>query len=434
MTEQMNVPKLRFSEFEGEWKPIQSGVLFPKIRNGFVGTATPYYSNQDEGIKYLQGKNVKNNAINETGLIYVNQQFHAKNAKSQLQEDDVVMVQSGHVGECARITKELVNTNCHALLVASPNKAVVNSDFAVYYYYSPLGKALIHKITTGNTIKHILGSDLKELNIGTPTLPEQQKLASFLSKVDEKIGLLTEKKDKLTEYKKGVMQQLFNGKFGYVDGEENGQLTFIPPTLRFKADDGSEFADWEEKTLGDYYQNLSTGMTPSRKVVEYFSGENLWITSGELNYGLVKDSKEKITQKAIKDTSLKIYPAGTFFIAITGLEAPGTRGRCAINAIPATTNQSCMAFVELESIDTNFLSYWYKYHSEALYCKYAQGTKQQSFNNKLIERIPIVLPSKTEQTKIANFLSAIDQKIDLANSELDKAKEWKKGLLQQMFV
>ena len=80
---------------------------------------------------------------------------------------------------------------------------------------------------------------------------EQQKIASFLSKVDEKIALLTEKKDKLTEYKKGVMQQLFNGKWE----NQNGQMTFIPPTLRFKADDGSEFPDWEEKTLGESFQN-----------------------------------------------------------------------------------------------------------------------------------------------------------------------------------
>ncbi|TON15827.1 hypothetical protein CGH62_27055, partial [Vibrio parahaemolyticus] len=97
---------------------------------------------------------------------------------------------------------------------------------------------------------------IKNTPVASPTLPEQQKIASFLSKVDEKIELLAEKKDKLTEYKKGVMQQLFNGKWE----EQDGQLTFIPPTLRFKADDGSEFPDWVEKTLGDVSEPPSYGL------------------------------------------------------------------------------------------------------------------------------------------------------------------------------
>ncbi|MDW1712897.1 restriction endonuclease subunit S, partial [Vibrio sp. Vb2865] len=101
-------------------------------------------------------------------------------------------------------------------------------------------------------MKNISKPSFLSINVATPALPEQQKIASFLSKVDEKVALLTEKKDKLTEYKKGVMQQLFNGKWE----EQDGQLIFIPPTLRFKADDGSEFPDWIEKRLGKVFTRI----------------------------------------------------------------------------------------------------------------------------------------------------------------------------------
>lgn len=108
------------SEF-GEWEDKILKDLFPKIRNGFVGVATPYYVNY--GVKYLQGKNIKNGKIDATGLIFINQEFHQKKTNSILKTNDILMVQSGHVGECAVVTEDYDNANCHALLVLSPKSS-----------------------------------------------------------------------------------------------------------------------------------------------------------------------------------------------------------------------------------------------------------------------------------------------------------------------
>ncbi|HHF3006684.1 TPA: restriction endonuclease subunit S [Vibrio diabolicus] len=206
-------PTLRFKADDGsefpDWEERTIVSLFPQIRNGFVGTATPFYASSDNGVKYLQGKNIKKNRIDDSGLIYVNNNFHVKNTKSQLKVDDIVMVQSGHVGECARITKEFDGANCHALLVASPNLEKVNSSYFVYYFYSPIGKAQTYKITTGNTIKHILGSDLKDIKVNAPSLSEQTKIANFLSAIDQKIDLANSELEKAKEWKKGLLQQMF---------------------------------------------------------------------------------------------------------------------------------------------------------------------------------------------------------------------------------
>lgn len=201
------------------------------------------------------------------------------------------------------------------------------------------------------------------------------------------------------------------------------------PYLRF-----TEFnTDWKKSLIGEYYKYLRTGMTPSRTKPHYFKGENLWITSGELNYGYIDNTHEKITNKAISDTNLKLYPANTFFIAITGLEAPGTRGKCAFNRTSATTNQSCLAFEEVEEVNSKFLFYWYQKYGERLYYKYAQGTKQQSYNNKIVENFVFIHPKLQEQKKIASFLTAVDKKLNQLQCKKDLLAQYKKGVMQQVF-
>ena len=201
------------------------------------------------------------------------------------------------------------------------------------------------------------------------------------------------------------------------------------PQLRFP-----EFkSDWKESRIGKIYKDLRTGSTPSRAVKSYFKGNNPWITSGELKYNRISTTFEQITDEAIKDTNLVLYQPGTLFIAITGLEAPGTRGKCAINAVPATTNQSCLAFRKVDSVDNVYMFYWYLKYGIPLYFKYAQGTKQQSFNNKIVEKFQIFLPAKPEQQKIAAFLTAVDNKIEQLRKKQELLGEYKKGLMQKIF-
>jgi type I restriction enzyme S subunit len=137
----------------------------------------------------------------------------------------------------------------------------------------------------------------------------------------------------------------------------------LVPKLRFP-----EFeSKWSTNKIGDYYENLRTGMTPYRGKPYYYEGNIPWITSGELNYNRITETRETISELALKETNLKLYPEGTLFIAITGLEAPGTRGRCAINNVPSTTNQSCLALEKIPEIETVFLYYWYLKYGEWLY-------------------------------------------------------------------
>lgn len=202
-------PRLRFPEFRsaGEWEETHLGDYFDPIRNGFVGTATPYYT-ASEGIRYLQGRNIKQGRIEADNLVFITSEFHHRQRKSHLKTGDILMVQSGHVGECAVVGPDFAGANCHALVILTP-KQRLSSEFFVHYFYSPIGESAIFQITTGNTIKHILASELKTLPVLVPDLAEQQRIASCLSSLDALIYAETQKLEPLKTHKQGLMQQLF---------------------------------------------------------------------------------------------------------------------------------------------------------------------------------------------------------------------------------
>ncbi len=206
----------------------------------------------------------------------------------------------------------------------------------------------------------------------------------------------------------------------------------LVPKLRFK--DFSEA--WLQCFLGDVIKSFVNGQTPSRNVDSYWGGNIPWITSGELNYNHINESIEQITHEGQKKANLKLLSPGTFLMAIFGLEAPGTRGSCAITDIGVTISQACMALIpEKDKLTTDFLYYWYLKVGEHYGIKYTQGTKQQNFNKELLEKLPIVLPANLkEQEKIANVLTSIDYKIDLLEKKHKKYQDFKKYLGQQIFT
>ena len=205
----------------------------------------------------------------------------------------------------------------------------------------------------------------------------------------------------------------------------------LVPKLRFSGFDD----EWNQYYLKDVIQDFINGQTPSRNVDSFWNGDVNWVSSGELNYNYITSTIEQITAEGKNNANLKLLSPGTFLIAITGLEAPGTRGSCAILGIEATTNQSCMALLPKEDkIITKFLYYWYLKVGETYGIKYTQGTKQQSYNKELLEKLPITIPDIREQNKISEFLSVLNHKIELLEQKYQYYQEFKKYLMQQIFT
>ena len=165
-----------------EWKPMEKE--FPFIRNGFVGTVTPYFTSEEQGVRYLEGTNIHDGVISDNEIIYVSKEFHQKHIRNELKNGDILMVQSGHVGECAVVDDKYAGANCHALIIMS-NAGHCNSRFVMHYLRSTEGKSKLKKITTGGTVKHILASNMKKFMIPVPPLDVQSRIVNVLDNFEK---------------------------------------------------------------------------------------------------------------------------------------------------------------------------------------------------------------------------------------------------------
>ena len=201
------VPKIRFKGFTGDWEQYKLSNIYGTIRNAFVGTASPYYV--DKGHFYLESNNVKDGHINKNTQVYINDEFYFSQKDKWLHTGDIVMVQSGHVGHAAVIPESLDNIAAHALIMFQNQKIETNPYFLNTEYQTDASKKQIESITKGNTIKHILASDMKNFMVMVPSLPEQQAIATYFKNLDNLIAHNQRKLEALQTLKKFLLQNLF---------------------------------------------------------------------------------------------------------------------------------------------------------------------------------------------------------------------------------
>jgi type I restriction enzyme S subunit len=220
---------------------------------------------------------------------------------------------------------------------------------------------------------------------------EQTKIANFLSSVDEKLNLLKEKKSLLEDYKKGIMQKIFNQE------------------IRFKDDNGEDFEDWEELKLGQFAK----------------------ITTGSSN----REDSNLDGKYTFFDRSQDIRSSNRFLFDAEAIIVPGEGQEFIPKYFKGKfdLHQRTYAIMDFGNNDGVFLFYSITHNKNHLN-SHAVGSTVKSLRLPMFESMPINLPSIKEQTKIASFLSAIDEKIELVSNQIQDTQEYKKGLLQQLFV
>ena len=171
-------------EFNNDGELKTMGELFPFIRNGFVGTIRPFFTDEKNGIRYLEGTNIHNGIISDNEMIYVTKEFHQRHKKNELKEDDILMVQSGHIGECAVVGKKYKGANCHALIIMS-NGGKCLSKYIVHYFHTLKGFKALNPAITGGTIKHVLAGKIGKIKVPCPPIEEQTKIVNILDKLEK---------------------------------------------------------------------------------------------------------------------------------------------------------------------------------------------------------------------------------------------------------
>lgn len=262
------------------------------------------------------------------------------------------------------------------------------------------------------TMTTIGQKEIGSCQLDIPSKKEQTKIASFLCTIDEKISQLNQKYELLSQYKKGVMQKLFSQQ------------------IRFKADDGSEFGEWEETILGKIGIFLKGKGISKADIVQ--NGAIPCIRYGELytQYGEVISNVISATNLEVN--SLILSKANDVLIPASGeTQIDIATASCVLQSEVALSGDLNIFRTEENGV---FLSYLIRSHLKMQIAQLAQGNSVVHLYSSQLKGVQLNLPCLEEQTKIANFLSAIDQKIEVVVQQIKQGKQWKKGLLQQMFV
>ena len=378
----MATPKLRFKEFDGDWK-----------QETLKNLAT-----------FSKGKGISKADISEDGInlcirygeLYTTygQVIDHIHSKTNVSKSECILSKAGDViiPASGETQIDIATASCvlHDDIILSGDLNILSHEENgswLAYYLSSAKKLEIAQLAQGNSVVHLYSSQLKDLKINKPSKEEQTKIASFLSAVDEKISQLTKKHELLSQYKQGMMQKLFSQQ------------------VRFKADDGSEFGEWDQLKFKDVikikygkdHKKLDDGDIPvlgtggvMRYVDSYlYEGESILIG-------------RKGTIDKPRFISGKFWTVDTLFYTEIGEKI-----------LPK------FAFQQLLLVN------WLNLN---------EATGVPSLNTTSIGNIELKVPCLAEQTKIANVLSAIDQKIEVVSKQIEQAKQWKKGLLQQMFI
>lgn len=410
------VPKLRFPEFDGVWKEVFLED-FAKRGSGHTPNKShpEYYNGEINWISLTDSKKLDNGYIEFTNTKIT--QLGLDNSSAVLHPaGSVLLSRDAGVGKSA-VMKHSMAVSQHFIVWST--KENVSSNWFLYNVLQIL-KPEFERIAIGNTIKTIGLPYFKKLKIMVPTFPEQQKIASFLSTIDEKIQQLSRKKELLEQYKKGVMQQLFSGK------------------LRFKDENGKDYVDWEEKKLGDIgiFQTSSIDKLSKENELEVYLVNYMNVyRHEEINNNTIKHF-QVVTAKENQINSCDLKKGDILFTPSS--ETPIDIGHSVVifeDIENAVYSYHLMRFRPKRKIDL-FYSHYFCNIPEVLnqLSKLATGSTRFTISVKSFSSIEVKLPCLEEQQKIANFLSSVDAKIESTNQQIKQTQSFKKGLLQQMFV
>jgi type I restriction enzyme, S subunit len=432
MNKQTNIPTLRFPEFKGEWEKKKLGEVATFSKGKGISKADIEEDGKIECIRYGELYTLYGETINE---VKSRTNIEAKNLVFS-EANDVIIPASGEtqidIATASCVVRKGIALGGDLNIIKTKNNGVYLS-----YCLNSSKKQEIANLAQGISVVHLYSSQLSTLSISFPTLPEQTKIAEFFTAIDAKIQALKTKKEKLQQYKKGVMQQLFSSsELGLerleddrieddkIEDEEKENPTIIKSKKsKFRQENDKAFPKWEKKNGNEIFDTISNKNHNSDLPILAISQEFGAVPREMINYQI------SVTEKSVD--SYKVVEVGDFIISLRsfqgGIEFSKYKGICSPAYIILRNSIPINSLFYKEYFKTDF-------YIQKL-CEKLEGIRDgKMISYKYFSDIKLPYPSLPEQTKIANFLSSLDEKINHTESQIQQMQAWKKGLLQKMFV
>jgi len=408
----MNAPRLRFNEFSGDWVANKLGEITLKVGSG----STPRGGDkvyQSHGIPFIRSQNVNNECLSLDNLIYIPENINAQMQGSVVQSDDILLnITGASIGRSCVVPSNFMigNVNQHVCIIRL--KADYYSRFFQPYLSSSRGQRSVLSFQVGSGREGLNFQAIRSFKIYVPVLEEQTKIANFLTAVDEKIAQLTQKCDLLAQYKKGVMQKIFSQE------------------LRFKDDDGKEFPEWDVIDL----EQIAFKVNLKNRNLEISN-----VLTNSATQGIISQNDYFDRDIANKNNLDGYYVVERDdFVYNPRISNNAPVGPIKRNKLIRGVMSPLYTVFRFKKGELTFFEYFFETTCWHDYMKSISnsGARHDRMNitNESFFALPIALPSVKEQTKIADFLIAIDDKITQAQAQLAAVKQYKRSLLQQMFV
>ncbi|NYI26165.1 restriction endonuclease subunit S [Aeriscardovia aeriphila] len=393
-----STPSVRFDGFTNDWEQrrIQD---FCKVTSGEFVIKTK----QDDSYPYP----VYNGGKTNTGYYSEYNQTGNK----------VIISARGAAGFVNRsATAFWAGNSCHSIEVLD------ESDWIFLYYALKVRENQLIRDQQTATIPSVSKKQVLETTVALPSVEEQKVISSFLGSIDSTLTLCRRKFDLLTQAKKALMQQIFSRK------------------LRFKADDGSDFPEWEDRRFLELIDRIIDyrGKTPKKIGMEWTPEPTKYLALSALNVkqGYIDFAVDPhYGNKALYDkwmTGNELYPGE---VVIT-TEAPMGNVAQIPDSEPYILSQRVIAFIpQGDLVSDDYLACLLRSPQVQNQLRIlATGGTAQGISQRSLTRVKVTIPSLPEQHKIASCLSSADALIDQARVELEQWREVKKSLLQQLFV
>lgn len=403
----MNVPKLRFKGFKGEWKKKKLREVADIIGGGTPKTTVPEY--WDGEIDWYSPSEIGNQIYLNHSKRKITELGLQKSSARMLPVGTILFTSRAGIGNTAILAKEATTNQGFQSIVPNKNKL----DTYFIYSRSHELKRYGEINGAGSTFIEVSGKQMEQMLISLPEIKEQQKIGLFFEKLDRKIQLQQEKIDLLQKQKKGFLQKMFPKA-----GESQ-------PELRFDEFKG----DWKQYRLGEVSEIIGGG-TPNTKKAEYWNGNISWYSPTEIGENIyLHESQKKITELGLQKSSARILPIGTvLFTSRAGI------GNTAILTEEGCTNQGFQSIVP----NPNKLDTYFIFSRTAELKRYGEkngaGSTFIEISGKQMSRMPILLPSIKEQRKVGLFFKRLDDRLTLEKRKLKGYQKQKQAFLQQMFI
>ncbi|MBP9141492.1 MAG: restriction endonuclease subunit S, partial [Chitinophagales bacterium] len=391
------------------WEKIKLGDLCEVITKGTTPTSIGY-NFTDSGIKFIKVESLtESGEIIPNKVAYIDEACHQALKRSQLKKNDILFSIAGALGRIGIVKEDILPANTNQALAIIRLKKDSNAlvEFIAKYFNSNIVTDEIEKLRIGAAQQNLSLTQLNNLFVPLPPLPEQQRIVSIL---DEALAAIAKAKANAEQNLKNA-KELFES---YLQGVfENGK--------------------WEKKKLGEFC-NIIGGGTPSKANAKFYDGNIYWATVRDMKGEVITDTEHKITEEAVKNSSTNIIPKGNVVIATrVGL------GKVCLIANDTAINQDLRGVVPINSkkLSVDFLYHWFKSIANKI-VEEGTGATVQGVKLPFIKSLSIPLPQLKEQQTIVRQLDALraeTQKLEAVyQKKIDDLEELKKSILQKAFA